>query len=92
MFAWASTVYILCLLSSAACAWLLIRSYVRSRTLLLLWSAASFLLLALNNLLVVVDLLVTPSVDMTIARELSSLAAVLVLLWTSSGKWTRSVT
>ena len=81
MFGWASAVYILCLLASAACAWLLIRSYARRRTLLLLWSAVSFLFLALNNLLVVIDLLLVPSIDMTIARELSSLIAVLVLLW-----------
>jgi hypothetical protein len=71
----------LCLLSSAICAWLLARSYFRSRTRLLLWSSLCFGLLALNNLLVVVDLLVVPAIDLTILRQLSSLAAVFILLY-----------
>jgi hypothetical protein len=78
----APTIYTLCLLSSAVCAWLLIRSFVRNRTRLLLWSAACFVLLSLNNLLVVVDLVVTgPSVDLSIVRQLCSLAAVSILLY-----------
>jgi hypothetical protein len=81
MLTWPATVYLLCLLSSVVCAWLLFRSYSRSRTRLLLWSAACFMLLAVNNLLVVIDLLVLPSVDMTMIRQLSSLTAVLVLLY-----------
>jgi hypothetical protein len=81
MLTWPATVYFLCLLSSIACAWLLFRSYSRSRSRLLLWSAACFMLLAVNNLLVVIDLLVVPSVDMMIVRQLSSLTAVVVLLY-----------
>jgi hypothetical protein len=78
----APTIYTLCLLSSAICAWLLIRSFSRSRTRLLLWSAACFVLLALNNLLVVIDLLLTgPTVDLSIIRQLCSLAAVAILLY-----------
>jgi hypothetical protein len=49
---------------------------------LLLWSAACFVFLALNNLLVVVDILVTgPSIDLSIVRQLSTLIAVSVLLY-----------
>jgi hypothetical protein len=77
----APAVYLLCLASSAACAWLLLRSHLRSRSRLLLWSAVCFLLLAVNNLLVVVDLLLVPSVDMMVVRLLCSLAAVAVLLY-----------
>jgi hypothetical protein len=77
----APTIYTLCLLCSAACAWLLIKSYARNRTRLLLWSAACFLLLAVNNFLVVVDLLLIPSVDLSVLRQLCSLAAVSVLLF-----------
>jgi hypothetical protein len=78
----APTIYTLCLLSSAVCALLLIRSYRRTRTRLLLWSALCFLLLALNNLLVVIDLLLTPpSVDLSVLRQLSALIAVSVLLF-----------
>jgi hypothetical protein len=78
----APTIYTLCLLSSATCAWLLMRSFARTRARLLLWSAACFVLLALNNLLVVFDLVLTgPSVDLSIIRQLCSLAAVSILLY-----------
>ena len=37
-----TTVYVLCFLTSAACAWLLGRSYARTGTRLLLWSSVCF--------------------------------------------------
>ena len=77
----APTIYTLCLLSSAACAWLLIRSYARNRTRLLLWSAICFFLLAMNNLLVVVDLVLIPTVDFGILRQVFTLTAVTILLF-----------
>jgi hypothetical protein len=81
MLSLAPTIYVLCLLTSAVCAWLLVRSYARNRTKLLLWSAACFALLALNNLMVVIDLLLVPTSDFSIARQLCALAAVSVLLY-----------
>jgi hypothetical protein len=74
-------VYPLCLLTSVLCAGLLIRSYARTRTRLLLWSAVAFTLLALNNLFVVVDMNLLKEVDFTWPRQMSSLAAVCVLLY-----------
>lgn len=74
-------VYVLCFLTSGACAWLLGRSYLKTRTRLLLWSSLCFLLLAGNNLLLVLDLLVLPDVNLRIGRLLLSLAAVSVLLF-----------
>jgi hypothetical protein len=74
-------VYLLCLLTSTGCAWLLGRSYLRSRTPLLLWSSLCFILLAGNNLLLVLDLLVFTDWNLRIARLLFSLAAVSVLLF-----------
>ncbi len=76
-----SVVYLLCFATSAACALLLARSYLRTRARLLLWSAACFLLLAANNLAVVVDLLVIPHVSFSLLRIVLSLAAVSVLLF-----------
>jgi hypothetical protein len=81
MLGWAAAVYILCFLTSAACAWLLVRSYARSKARVLMWSAACFVLLALNNFFVVVDLVVLPQTDLTIMRNASSLAAVMTLLY-----------
>jgi Family of unknown function (DUF5985) len=75
-----AAVYLLCLVASAGCAALLVRSYAVNRTRLLLWSAACFTLLALNNLLVVLDLLLLPTVDLLAWRQLASLAGVTVLI------------
>jgi hypothetical protein len=81
MSAAAMTVYLLCLLTSVACAWLLVRSYLRSRTKLLLWSAACFVGLAFNNFFVVADVVVFPSFDFSVLRTLSSFLAVSVLIY-----------
>jgi hypothetical protein len=78
----ATTVYALCFATSAVCSYLLVRSFLRSRTRILLWSAACFVLLTLNNLLVVMDLVVLPpSIDLSPLRVAVSLAAVSTLLF-----------
>ena len=78
----ATIVYLLCLATSVACAWLLGRSYRRNGTRLLLWSSICFGFLALNNLMLVLDLVVWPEdVDLRLARLLLALAAVASLIW-----------
>ena len=75
-------VYVLCLLTSAACAWLLGRSYRRTGTRLLLWSSICFALLAANNLVLVLDLVVlADGVDLRLLRQSFALAAVVSLIW-----------
>ena len=75
-------VYLLCFLTSAACASMLGRSYFCNGTRLLLWSAICFAFLALNNLALVLDLVVWPdSVDLRLLRISLALAAVLSLIW-----------
>ena len=74
-------VYLLCFLTSAACAGLLVRQYGVSRSPILLWSAACFVFLALANLFVVLDILVLPNVDLRAARLWVTLLAVGVLLF-----------
>lgn len=74
-------VYMLCFATSSACALLLTRSYRRSGTRLLLWSASCFALLAANNLFVIVDLLLIHDIDFGLMRLMLSLAAVAVLLF-----------
>jgi hypothetical protein len=81
MSATAMSVYLLCLLTSIACAWLLVRSYLKRRTKLLLWSAACFIGLALNNFFVVADVVVFPTFDLSLLRSLSSFLAVSVLIY-----------
>jgi hypothetical protein len=74
-------VYVLCLLTSAACAWLLGRSYFATGTRLLLWSSVCFVFLAANNLVLVLDLVVWPELDLRLPRLLLALAAVVSLIW-----------
>lgn len=77
----ARAVYVLCALTSLGCAALLIRGYLQSRARLLLWSSISFVGLALNNILLVVDRLVVPDVDMYSVRLVTALVSVVVLLY-----------
>jgi hypothetical protein len=78
----AEAVYLLCALTSAACAILLLRSYFSSRSRLLLWSSLAFVGLALNNALLFVDLVLIPDgVDLSIVRSMTALAALVVLAY-----------
>jgi hypothetical protein len=75
-------VYLLCLATSAGCAWLLGRSYRSTGTRLLLWSSICFAFLAANNLALVLDLVVWPDdVDLRLVRLVLALAAVVSLIW-----------
>jgi hypothetical protein len=75
-------VYLLCFITSLACAWMLGRSYRQNGMRLLLWSAICFGFLALNNLALVFDLVVWPeSVDLRLLRISLALAAVVSLIW-----------
>lgn len=77
----APAVYFLCFVTSACCCGLLVRSYFRSRTPLLMWCAICFLFLALNNLFLVVDLILIEDVDFSMVRILLALTAVGTLLY-----------
>lgn len=74
-------VYLLCFATSSACAALLVRGYGAGGPRLLLWSGLCFVFLALNNLLVVIDLLLLTDVDMRLSRLVLSLAAVAILIF-----------
>jgi len=77
-----ASIFSLCLVTSATCAFLLLRQYRYVRTKLLFWSALCFLALTINNALVVADLLILPDdVSLLIYRHLASLTAVAVLLY-----------
>jgi hypothetical protein len=76
-----TAVYTLCFLTSALCALLLGRSYFRTRARLLLWSALCFVFLALNNFVVVLDMLILPDIDLRLLRHGLAAAGVLTLLY-----------
>jgi hypothetical protein len=75
------TLYVLATLTCLLCTLLLYREYLAQRTRLLLWSALCFVCLTVNNVLLFVDLVVLPSVDLRILRLLAALAGMLFLLY-----------
>ena len=77
----AEVVYILCALTSLACAVLLLRAYTRSRTRFLLWSGLCFVALAANNVLLYVDLAVYADLDLSVPRQAVALAGLLLLVF-----------
>lgn len=78
----AETVYILCAVTSIVCAVLLIRSYLATRTRLLLWSSICFAGLALNNVLLYVDLvLMGPTLDLSLFRSGLALVSLLFMIF-----------
>src|SRR3954449_579623 len=78
----AEVVYLLCAATSIVCAVLLYRGYTQSRTRLLFWSSLCFAGLALNNVLLFVDLVVLPTtVDLTVVRSVPGLAGIWLLVY-----------
>jgi hypothetical protein len=76
----AEPIYVLCALLSAVCALLLFRQYLSARTPLTLWSGICFVGLAVNNALLVIDLVIFPRLDLSLLRTAVALAAVTVLV------------
>ncbi|HTW82832.1 MAG TPA: DUF5985 family protein [Candidatus Sulfotelmatobacter sp.] len=77
----AETIYVLCALTSLACAFLLLRGYARSRHRLLLWCGLGFVGLFLNNVLLFLDLIVFPSVDLSAWRLVPAVLGLAVLCY-----------
>ena len=77
----ANVVYSLCALTSIVCAILLIQGFLRTRTRLLLWSSLCFVGLVVNNLLLVVDRIFVPDVDLYSMRSFSALVALTLLVY-----------
>jgi len=73
--------YSLCMLTAALCAWLLLRSYARTRYRLLLWGGFCFLGLTLNNALLVADKLLFPQINLFTVRLIVALIAMMVMLY-----------
>lgn len=59
----AEIVYVLCALMSIACAFLLLRGHFVVGSRLLMWAGLCFCFLALNNIVLVVDLVIFPDIE-----------------------------
>lgn len=77
----ASSVYILCAFTSLLCATLLTRSYRSTKSRMLFWSSIFFYVLTLSNLLLCFDYLVFPDNDLSLSRSITTLVAIIVLLY-----------
>jgi hypothetical protein len=77
----AITIYLLCVLTCTACAWLLLGSYRRTGHRLLFWSGWSFVAMTANNLFLLLDKVVFPDVDLLPARLIAALISMLLLLY-----------
>jgi len=77
----APAVYILGFVVTLACGVLLFRAYSAVGKRLLLWSAVCFCGLALSNLLVFIDLVLLPNVDLYPLRLITAAASMMILLY-----------
>lgn len=75
----AEVVYVLCALTSLMCAGLLLRAWLASRVPLLFWCLVCFAGLALNNVVLFVDKVVAPDVDLSTWRGLPAALGVAAL-------------
>lgn len=77
----ATGIYLLCAFTALLCAWLLLASYRRSNYQLLLWSGLCFVGLTVNNVLLIIDKVMLPAVDLSIWRSSTALLAMVILLY-----------
>jgi hypothetical protein len=74
-------VYALCGATSLLCFVLLVRAYRCHRAPLLLWSSVAFFCFTLSNILLFVDMIVFPQIDLMLIRTGINLVGVSVLLF-----------
>ena len=73
--------YALAAISCFFCMILLFRAYAEKRVHLLFWSALCFVGLTVNNVVLFLDLVVFPTIDLRIVRLGAALAGMLCLLY-----------
>ncbi len=75
----ATIVYLLCAVTSALCAFLLMREYRRTGTRLLLWSSLAFFGFVLTNSLMYTDYVLAPQMDLSLLRAVLAFLSISVL-------------
>lgn len=82
-----SLIYLLAAATCLLCAVLLLRAFAKRRAQLLLWSGICFVGLMLENVMMYIDVVVYPDVDLSLVRRLIGVAAlsliVFGLIWDS---------
>lgn len=77
----ATLVYILCALASLLAATLVLRAFLATRQRLLFWAGVCFTGLAANNLVLFIDKVIAPDVDLSFWRSLPALLGLAALLY-----------
>ena len=74
-------VYLLCSATCLLCAVMLFRGYAANRVRLLFWSGLCFIGLMIDNIILYIDVIIIPDVDLAIWRKLPGLVATLLLVF-----------
>ena len=75
-------IYVLCFLTCAAIAALLLRAYGRTRYRVLLWTGLGFLALSLENLILMIDYVFLPdTIDLSGWRKFPALLAGILIVY-----------
>jgi hypothetical protein len=77
----AEIVYVLCALTSLLAAFLLWRSYRRTGFPLLFWSSVCFVGLTANNIVLFLDTVIYPNLDLAVARTIPAVLGFGALLY-----------
>lgn len=77
----AGIVYLLCALLSFGCSILLLKGHSKNKYPLLFWSGVGFAGFALNNILLFIDVIVVPNVDLSVIRTIPALIGMILLIY-----------
>ena len=84
----AEAVYILCAITSILCAVLLLRGYRATRMRLLFWASLCFVFLAINNVILYLDLVVLPTqINLFWYRNSAAVIGMLLLIFGLTWEW-----
>jgi hypothetical protein len=77
----ASLVYLLCAVTSATCTWMLASKFRETKAKLLFWSAICFFGFTISNVVLFIDIVLLPTIDLFVLRTLPALIGALSLTW-----------
>jgi hypothetical protein len=77
----AEGIYLLCATTSLVVAAILLRQYLKVRTRLVLWSVVCFAGLAVNNVMVYIDLVMYTGVDLSVYRSVAGAVAMVAMVY-----------
>jgi len=72
--------YGLCGITALICFGLLLRSYLNNKVNLLFWSSLAFFFFAIQNVVLFVDLVIVPQIDLSPWRTISGFVGAIILL------------